>query len=205
MGARNDQDTSEPPPITCPFVPWDALADETLDPQIRPLVVALNRSGWARTVFSCAGHPEEPDSVERGRRQAHVDVAVSDLGRWRHFVRACKRLVPACVSTNIAGVRHVNLKCVEGSLGPIPEWLRPHLPSLGMKSEHTAKDESWWRRLIGRLGGADRAGWHYRRLVFEPFPYKAAPEAIRIALDAALAAALKALVLVENEEGPQVT
>jgi hypothetical protein len=98
-----------------PFVPWERLAG-TLDPPIEPLVAAINRTGWALTVFSCAGHPEEPDSVARQRRQAHVDVVVSDEQRWRRFVDATRRRAPH-------GVR-----VTEGPLGDVPAWLAPHLP-----------------------------------------------------------------------------
>ena len=102
-----------------PFVPWQTLAEEPqtiLEAPIRPLVEALNRTGWARTVFSCAGHPEEPDSVARGRRQAHVDLLVGDAARWRRF------------SARARALGHRRLRVTEGSLGAVPEWLAPHAP-----------------------------------------------------------------------------
>src|SRR4051812_33485240 len=80
--------------IGTPFQPWEALNDEALDTPVRSLVRALNATGWVRTVFSCGGHPEEADSVSRGRRQAHVDVVTCEPARWREYVRACQRLVP---------------------------------------------------------------------------------------------------------------
>ena len=91
---------------------WSALeADpELLDAPIRPLVEALNRTGWARTIFSCAGHPEEPDSIKKGRRQAHIDLLVNDLPTWQKFV--------AQVKHTARGVR-----VTEGSLGAVPTWL----------------------------------------------------------------------------------
>ena len=139
------------------FVPWNTLAAQAptdLDPPIRPLVEALNRTAWTRTVFSCGGHPEEPDSVAKGRRQAHVDLLVGDAARWRRVSAAVRRL----------GRRH--LRVTEGSIGPVPDWLRPHL---------------------------SQAKWEYRRLVFEPVPYEMPAEACREVLDAALAAAVSAL------------
>lgn len=97
------------------FLPWNSLPDEALDPPIAPLVRALNQTTWACTIFSCAGHPEEPDSVKTGRRQAHIDLVISDDPRWRTFVAAVKRATH--------GVR-----VAEGSLGPLPTWLTPQLP-----------------------------------------------------------------------------
>ncbi len=169
-----------------PFIPWDALRGERIDAQIRPLVAALNHSGWVRTVFSCAGHPDEPDSLARGRRQAHVDVVVADLRRWRDFVRRCRR-----AAGQDLGAPGVRVRCVEGALGPVPDWLRPHLPPDGPPVAG-----SWWRRLLRRFGwGRPAGGWRYRRLVFEPVPYGAPPQATRAALDAALAAAVRALAV----------
>jgi hypothetical protein len=75
------------------FLPWDRL-EESVDPPILPLVNALNATGWARTVFSCAGHPEEPSSVATGRRQAHVDLVVSDPSLWQAVVSAMRRAKP---------------------------------------------------------------------------------------------------------------
>src|SRR5438045_2201155 len=83
--------------IGTPFQPWEALDDAALDAPIRPLVRALNATGWVRTVFSCGGHPEEADSVARGRRQAHVDVVTCDLHRWRIYVQECRQRMPARV------------------------------------------------------------------------------------------------------------
>lgn len=152
-------------------------AEAVLDPPVRPLVAALNRTSWARTVFSCGGHPDEPDSVARGRRQAHVDVAVSDMVRWQRFVAECKRRLPRAVSIRV-DPRHdrydrhdrpvlVRLRCAEDSLGPVPEWLRPHLPPSPQ--------------------------WEYRRIVFEPAPYNVESDACRAALDVALGIAVQAL------------
>ena len=72
---------------------------DALDPPIRPLVAAINANGWARTVFSCAGHPEEPDAVTTGRRQAHVDVIVRDARAWKAWTRAVRREAPVVVRT----------------------------------------------------------------------------------------------------------
>ena len=100
------------------FVPWEALPETggALDPPVRPLVAALNALPWAHTVFSCAGHPEEPDAGERGRRQAHVDVLVADAGRWRAFVRRVRRAAPA------AAERWLRDWFAPGDRGPAPLW-----------------------------------------------------------------------------------
>jgi hypothetical protein len=111
------------------FVPWTDL-DSALDPPIFPLVTALNATRWARTVFSCGGHPEEVDSVKAGRRQAHVDLVVSDLGRWNSFVSAVKRAKPKAV------------RAVEGNLGPVPAWLADALQA------GAASDRWRYRRLV---------------------------------------------------------
>jgi hypothetical protein len=112
------------------FVAWEVLPAAALDPPVRALVAALNRTGWARTVFSCGGHPEEVDSVERERRQAHVDVVVSDLARWRRFVERVREQVRIAVGRlgtidGIAGAGEpvAGVRCIEGALGPIPPWL----------------------------------------------------------------------------------
>src|SRR5688500_6252086 len=99
------------------FQVWTRLdADpDVLDPPIRPLVQALNQTTWARTIFSCAGHPEEPDSIKKGRRQAHVDLLISDRHTWNALITTIKRTVQ--------GVR-----ITEAPLGPIPHWLTPSLP-----------------------------------------------------------------------------
>jgi hypothetical protein len=110
--------------IGAPFQSWETLDDAALDPPIRPLVRALNATGWVRTVFSCGGHPEERDSVRTGRRQAHVDVVTSDERRWREFARRCRDQEAAAARKG--GRRAVRV--VEGSLGTIPEWLAPALP-----------------------------------------------------------------------------
>ena len=93
---------------------WPELAadPELLDEPIRPLIGALNATGWALTVFSCAGHPDEPDSTPKGRRQAHVDLVVNDLGHWQSFVKSIPRT---------PGIR-----VTEGALGPLPPWLLGH-------------------------------------------------------------------------------
>ncbi len=197
-------------------MPWSALDEAVLDAPVRPLVVALNRTGWARTVFSCGGHPEEPDSVMQGRRQAHVDVVVADLNAWRRFVEHCRHEAPAAVRRLApAGVR---LRVAEGSLGPLPAWLRAALAAEGgverlLPEPHPpgqahARAEpvplpavpvrSWWARALRLVErwlarpASRRTGsreWRFRRLVFEPVPYDAEPAACRRALDAALAAA----------------
>src|SRR6266542_374163 len=73
------------------FLPWDALTPEDLDPEICPLVEALNRTTWARTIFSCAAHPEEPDSIQQGRRQAHLDLLINNLPRWHTYVQLVRK------------------------------------------------------------------------------------------------------------------
>src|SRR6266542_3626138 len=148
--------------VGTPFLRWESLPDDALDPPIRPLVRALNNTGWVRTVFSCAGHPEEPDSVARGRRQAHLDVATSDLRLWLQFTSRCESAaLAAAAHVAAAGAR---LRVAEDTLGPIPPWLAAALPSPPPPSTH----------------------WNHRRLVFEPIPYDLDPTACRLLLDAAL-------------------
>lgn len=161
-----------------PFQPWASLDDILIDAPIRPLVHALNATGWVRTVFSCAGHPEEPHSVAEGRRQAHVDVVTSDPRRWRDFAQRCRRDVPAAVERLSPKDSAVRIRVAEGDLGPIPAWLKPALAGL---SPATTR-------------------WHYRRLVFEPVPYDAPPDLCRQALDAALAVAVLTLRGVEERQ-----
>jgi hypothetical protein len=189
---------------------------DQIDPPIRPFVVALNQTGWARTVFSCAGHPDEPDSTARGRRQAHVDVVTCDLGRWLAFTRAVgQRLrtlgpLDAVDAADGAGMpaeraaARVRVRGVEGPLGDLPGWLRASLPapagpaSTPPGSGGPEQARRWLGQLVARgrelLSSAPgTGGWHYRRLVFEPVPYDAPPAACRHALDQALGAALAAL------------
>lgn len=168
------------------FVPWADLSTgggASLDPPVRPLVAALNATGWAHTVFSCAGHPEEADSARRGRRQAHVDVLVADLTRWRSFVRRCRPAVRQTVRA--LGLSQGKLRIAEGALGRLPDWLRDQARDLP-----TPPAPSLWRRL---LDGADESRWHYRRIVFEPVPYTLEAAVCRRVLDAALGAATAAL------------
>jgi len=89
---------------------------DLIDAPIRPLVESLNRATWAHTIFSCAGHPEEPDSIQTGRRQAHVDLLISDEPRWYAFIAAVKRTA--------RGVR-----VTDGDLGDPPAWLPSQLPA----------------------------------------------------------------------------
>jgi hypothetical protein len=101
------------------FAPWEELTADpgaVLDSPVQPLVEALNATGWARTVFSCGGHPEEPDSISRGRRQAHLDVAVSNGAEWKRLTELARR----------TGDRR--LRVTDGGLGRVPEWLQPQLP-----------------------------------------------------------------------------
>jgi hypothetical protein len=164
---------SDAPDLTAigtPFLDWAALPDGALDAPIRPLVRALNDTGWVRTVFSCSGHPEESDSVARGRRQAHVDVATRDLRRWLQFYSRCESAALTAVrDLAAAGAR---LRVAEDTLGPLPPWLATALPSPPPPASL----------------------WHYRRLVFEPIPYDLDPNACRLLLDASLTAALEALI-----------
>ena len=189
------------------FLPWQeggaagAVPAAALDPPVRALVAALNRTSWARTVFSCGGHPEEPDSVQRGRRQAHVDVAVCDLVRWRRFVAQCRRDIPAAVGhLRPPEVPGAGVRCVEGSLGAIPPWLAEALATeheLWMGDRQLPQAAApWWRRLLLVRRPQSRApAWRYRRLALEPVPYTMPPGPCRRALDAALAAAVGALRL----------
>lgn len=179
------------------FRPWGQLADGSaleLDAPIRPLVQALNALDGIKTVFSCGGHPEQPDSAARGRRQAHVDVVVRDLEAWRRFARRCRRDAPAAVRA--LGLAGVSLRVEEGELGPLPEWLKAvleheapaHAPDAGER--RVPRAPWWWRRLV-QLGVLPER-WRYRRLVFEPRPYTMDPQWCRQALDAALQAATRA-------------
>jgi len=138
-----------------------------IDPPIRALVAALNRTGWARTVFSCSGHPEEPDSVVRGRCQAHLDLLIQDQSRWKHFINTVRSACSRHVEQGKPVKGELEVKVVEGPLGQVPDSLNQQL--------------------------GDARSWSYRRLVFEPVPYDAPPERCRMSLDAALSAALSTL------------
>jgi hypothetical protein len=189
------------------FVPWEALAETggALDPPVRPLVAALNALPWAHTVFSCAGHPEEPDAGVRGRRQAHVDVLVADAARWRAFVRRVRRTAPAAASAAAQqappggpapGAPGVGLRVVDGSLGPPPPWLRAALRGEHVRDGPRRGAPAWQQLLPDFLTAAPDAGgrrWRYRRLVLEPVPYHLEPARCRVVLDAALDAARQAL------------
>jgi hypothetical protein len=207
--------------LSQPFVPWSALDEAVLDAPVRPLVAALNRTGWARTVFSCGGHPEEPDSVAQGRRQAHVDVVVADLGAWHRFVERCRHEAPAAVQRQApAGVR---LRVAEGSLGPLPAWLRAALaaeagaerpppepyPPGQMHAEHAPRlpvAAPWWwdraalllaRRLarLLRRHSSSRDGPPERRWRFRRLVFEPVPyDAEPAACRRALDAALAAAV-----------
>jgi hypothetical protein len=203
-----------PAPVGGGFVPWlptgapgtgipASLPDnDLLDPPVRPLVEALNRTGWARTVFSCGGHPEEPDAVARGRRQAHVDVVVSDRRQWSAWVRHVKRAVPEAIQ-RIAdqdgpGRDGTRIRIAEGGLGPLPTWLAealaPHTPGgvpepgpfiRGLARVAILLDLPW-------LPDATTP-WRYRRLVLEPVPYGMDANQCRKALDVAIGIATECL------------
>src|SRR5687767_1214194 len=160
----------------------DLAADpDLLDAPIRPLVHALNQTGWAHTIFSCAGHPEEPDSIKTGRRQAHIDLIVNDLPLWQTYIRS----IP----------RPPNLRLTEASLGPLPTWLVDHQGFGGSAGgsgdgQSPAGPHEVGQNQLGVQGSAASPGrqslsWHYRRLVFEPAPYDMAPERCRQILDTA--------------------
>ena len=187
------------------FVPWEALTETggALDPPVRPLVAALNALPWAHTVFSCAGHPEEPDAGARGRRQAHVDVLVADAARWRAFVRRVRRTAPpaaraacACRRPLGAPAPGVGLRVVDGSPGPPPPWLRAALRGEHVRDGPRRGAPGWQQLLPDFLTAAPDAGGaarRYRRLVLEPVPYHLEPARCRVVLDAALDAARQAL------------
>ena len=175
------------------FAPWEQLDDEALDPPVRAWVHALNATGWVRTVFSCAGHPEEPDSPKRGRRQAHVDVVTRDLARWHEYVRACRQRLR---DEQALVVR-------EGTLGPVPDWLARHLHGGASPDAMTGAPASWWQRV--RRAGDGAGSWHYRRLVLEPRPYDGPELAVRAALNGALAVATAALAEYTERHGPTAT
>jgi hypothetical protein len=179
---------------------------EALDPPIRPLVGALNRTGWVHTVFSCAGHPEEPDAGPRGRRQAHVDVLVADPARWRAYVGRVRGAAPAAVRAlglpsggSGAGGRAggaVTVRVAEGSLGAPPGWLRAALRGEDVSGRDRRGPPLWQQLLPDALTAApspDGRRWRYRRLVLEPVPYDLAPDRCRDILDAALGVAVGAL------------
>ena len=187
------------------FVPWQGRPDEpapvpavALDPPIRPLVAAINATDWARTVFSCAGHPEEPDAVATGRRQAHVDVIVRDARAWKVWTRAVRREAPAAVARAMAtnGSRRdtPHLRVAEGGLGPLPEWLadalntdpRDAAPTPGPITAALAVVAT--RLRLPWVPGSPTP-WRYRRLVLEPVPYALDAEACRALLDTAIEAA----------------
>ena len=138
------------------FVPWEALPETggALDPPVRPLVAALNALPWAHTVFSCAGHPEEPDAGARGRRQAHVDVLVADAARWRAFVRRVRRTAPAAAGAP-RGRRPLGAPPLGPPLGSGCGWwtarLAPLRPGCGRPC---AGSTSGMARAGGRRGGS---------------------------------------------------
>jgi hypothetical protein len=201
------------------FVHWDATGggaalDRSLDPQIRPLVGALNRTGWVRTVFSCAGHPDEPEAAARGRRQAHVDVLIADPARWRALLRRVRTAAPAAVRASgspeagaagpAAPAGPPGLRVVDGTLGAPPRWLRAALRGEDA-SDLDRRAPPWWTQLLPdaltAAPGPDGRRWRYRRLVLEPVPYDLPAAACRRVLDAALAATLAALEAGGQEKG----
>jgi hypothetical protein len=195
------------------FVPWRALdgGAAALDPPVRPLVAALNRTGWIRTVFSCGGHPEEPDAAARGRRQAHVDALIADPARWRAFLRRVRVAAPAAVRdlnppapAAPAASASARLRVAEGTLGAPPRWLRAAL--LGADAGALRRTApAWWTQLLpdALTAARDAQGrrWRYRRLVLEPVPYDLPAAVCRRVLDAALAAAGAALLQDDFQAG----
>jgi hypothetical protein len=182
-------------------------------------VAALNRTNRVRTVFSCGGHPEEPESVQRGRRQAHVDVLVSDLKWWRTLTRRCGRDAQAAVR-RLGLTGRSRIRWAEGSLGPPPDWLLAAIESETSAREGAATTEtrtqagpgSAIRRLLALFDVTGRRSaeehllharpvqWHYRRLVLEPVPYALPPDVCRQVLDTALGAAESAARLFAAEQ-----
>ena len=181
------------------FVPWEALPETggALDPPVRPLVAALNAPPWAHTVFSCAGHPEEPDAGARGRRQAHVDVLVADaLAGLRApgapdgpgGQRGPQQAPPGGPAPGAPGVG------LRGRRWPPPPWLRAACAgsTSGMAVPGGRRVAAAPAGLPDRRAGRG-ARWRYRRLVLEPVPYHLEPARCRVVLDAALDAARQAL------------
>jgi hypothetical protein len=178
------------------------VPDDALDPPIRPLVAAINAMGWARTVFSCAGHPDEPDAVATGRRQAHVDAIVRDPQAWKAWVRAVRREAPDAVArmmaTNAARPNPPRLRVAEGGLGPLPEWLADTLVPDGIDAARPpgcvviTLAEVATRLRLPWVPGAPTP-WRYRRIVLEPVPYALEATACRALLDAAIGAATACL------------
>jgi hypothetical protein len=191
------------------FVPWRSLPDasapvpsESLDPPIRPLVDAINATGWARTVFSCGGHPEEPDAITTGRRQAHVDVIVRDARAWKTWVRHVRREAPAAVARamarTIARRDPPRLRVAEGGLGPLPEWLAEVLGNDPRDAAHapgpiTVALATVANRLRLPWVPSVPTPWRYRRLVLEPVPYALDAEPCRALLDVAIGVATACL------------
>ena len=191
------------------FVPWQGRPEasapvpaDALDPPIRPLVAAINATGWARTVFSCAGHPEEPDAIATGRRQAHVDVIVRDARAWKAWTRTVRREAPAAVARAMAtnGSRRdtPRLRVAEGGLGPLPKWLadavgtdpRDATPAPGPITAALAAVAT--RLRLPWVPGAPTP-WRYRRLVLEPVPYALEAATCRALLTTAIDAATACL------------
>ena len=195
------------PAVRGGFVGWAGVAgavpvpDDAIDPPIRPLVGALNATGWARTVFSCAGHPEEADAIATGRRQAHVDVVVRDGRAWKAWTRAVRREAPRAVAATMAERAEpalARLRVAEGGIGPLPEWLAEALdPGSGAPVSTVGPFTAALAAVATRLRlpwvpGAPTP-WRYRRLVLEPVPYALEAGACRALLDVAIGAATACL------------
>ncbi|MGH2369699.1 MAG: hypothetical protein ACRDI2_16055, partial [Chloroflexota bacterium] len=131
---------------------------------------------------------------------AHVDVVVADPARWQRFARRVKQDAPAAVRRLDAP--RVRLRCAEGSLGPIPDWLQAALSAseqtdtagitAGIPSRPGVK-APWWHRLLPGGPAGRGSKWRYRRLVLEPVPYAVEPALCRRVLDTALQATIIAL------------
>ncbi|HEV2121613.1 MAG TPA: hypothetical protein VGW38_02420, partial [Chloroflexota bacterium] len=98
------------------------------------------------------------------------------------------QLAPAAVAA-LRLVPDVGVQCTEASLGDVPPWLAGFVPQVG--ADNTAAEARSW--VSRRLSLRRQPAWLYRRLVFEPVPYDAAPGNSRQVLDAALSAALEAI------------
>lgn len=80
-----DATTSAHPPDSDPQSP-------AIDPEIRPLVDAINATGWMETIQSCAGHPEKPALVHPEVWVLLPNSPAPDFSRFYRWVERATRM-----------------------------------------------------------------------------------------------------------------